>query len=584
MIHIERAEELSRSLSKLNQQSPLGVDCETTGLDPFTSIIRTIQISDGKFTLVIDVRKIGNLSAAYLLEPILTNPKQIKIFHNSKFDLKFIKHHLNLDVEGIYDTFLASQIIECGVTKPKGYHGLEQVAPRYTDKILDKTEQVSDWSGELSQSQLKYAAEDAECLLAIREAQIEILKNLNLVRCAKLEFDAVLPIVWLELSGFHLDIDQWMSIAEENKKEADKVAESIYMELLPHMPQGNLFGADHINLDSWQQVDRYFRLAGVPMPAKTKEWMLLPLVDKYPIVQKLLDYRGFHKSYTSFGEKFKEFINPVTGRIHSNFFQIGAETGRMSSSEPNLQQLPSETNHRKCFKAGDGNKLLGFDFSQIELRILADLSKDKVAIKAFQSKVDYHRAMAAQVFKKNIEDVDSEERSFAKRLNFGIPYGIGAARFAMQASIPEIEAQMIMNNFFSTVKQEKRWLDYQKYNILKTKTSRTASGRMWLADFDEADWQSRSKAQRNALNFPIQGSSADILKRSLRLVYDRTKLYHDDLKLVNVVHDELDFEIKEDLINEVGDIIHKAMVEAGQEFIKSVEIVVDRKISDVWAK
>lgn len=581
---IVEEEVLRKSISSLKFGSPLGLDIETTGLDPHTSEIRTIQLSDGRVTLVIDVGKLGCEAAARALRPVFEDPRTIKVLHNAKFDLKFIKHHLKTDVEGIFDTMISSILLEAGIPRPKGWHSLAQVAARYLGTEISKTEQRSNWSGELTAEQIAYAARDAEVMLPLREAQVAKLRQMGLVRAAKLEFDAVLPVAWLELSGFYLDLDQWLAVAAENRLKAAREAAVISDFLRPHVRQQTLFGEIGVDLNSIKQIREYYTAAGVPMPDSTKEWVLEPLAAEYPAVRALLNYRGFDKAANSFGENWRAFINPATGRIHADFRQLGAETGRMSCSNPNLQQCPSDAAHRNCFKAEEGRTLVSLDYSQIELRILADLASDQNAIEAFRSGVDYHRAMAAGVFRVPLEKVDHEQRSFAKRLNFGIPYGIGPTRFAMQCGILVTEAQLIMNDYFRAVPRIKRWLDYQKLQILRHRSTRSASGRLVTYEFDDADGASRSMAQRNACNFPIQATSADILKRALRLVYDRLRDYQRSVLLVNVVHDEINLEVRDTLVEEVGAIVHQAMIEAAEEFIREAPVKVDMKVSKYWSK
>lgn len=566
--------------------NPVGVDIETTGLDPYTAELRTIQLSDGKDTIVIDVRHVGKEAVAHNLNYMLANSGKIKIFHNAKFDLKFLKHHLGAEVDGIFDSYLSSLMLEGGLRKPKGFHGLGQVSERYTGEALNKDEQRSDWSGELSDSQLRYAAKDAEILLPVREAMVEKLKEKALIRCAKLEFDCLMPIVWLELSGFYLDFEQWLKIAEGNRVKADEVYDKVCEILAPFIEQQNLFGTFDINLNSVAQVNEFFLKAGVPMPESTKEWLLTPLVDEYPLVKYLLEFRGYDKANTAFGENYREFVNAVTGRIHADFMQIGASTGRFSCSNPNLQQIPQDSTHRNCFRAEEGNTLLSLDYSQIELRILADLAKDDNAIEAFKSGVDYHTAMAIKAFKLDpTKPVSSEHRTFAKRLNFGIPYGIGPQKFSMQVGLSQVEGQQIMSDYFKAVPKIKRWLDYQKYRVLKEFNARSVSGRLALYECEDLDdFKTRGQMQRYACNFPIQASSADITKRAMRIAYDRLKDYRDRIKFVNVVHDEMNFEVPLDLVETVQPIIHKSMVEAGEEFIHLTPVNVDSKTSEVWKK
>ena len=588
MHYITEPSQLAERIKLFHTDNPMGVDCETTGLDPYTAELRTLQLADEdkpNDTLVIDVRKVGTTAVAEYVNPLLENKSKVKAFHNAKFDLKFINHHLGAEPESVFDSYLSSLMLEGGLKKGKGFHGLAQTSERYLGITVDKDEQRSDWSGELNEKQLAYAAKDADVLLPLRRTMIDFLKVKGLVRCAKLEFDCLMPIVWLELSGFYMDFEQWLKIAAENRIKADEVYDKVCEILAPLMKQQNLFGAFDINLNSVAQVNEYFLMAGVPMPESTKEWLLTPLAKDYPLVQHLIDYRGFDKADTAFGRNYKDFINTVTGRIHADFMQIGASTGRFSCSNPNLQQIPHDGSHRNCFKAEEGNTLLSLDYSQIELRILADLARDEGAIDAFKSGVDYYTAMAIKAFKLDPEKpVSSEHRTFAKRLNFGIPYGIGPQKFAMQVGIPMVEGQQIMQDYFKAVPKIKRWLDYQKYRVLKDYDARSVVGRLALYECDVDDFKARSQMQRYACNFPIQASSADITKRAMRIAYDRLKPYRKSLKFVNVVHDEMNFEVPKDLVEVVQPIIHQSMIEAGEEFIKACPVKVDSKSSDVWNK
>jgi DNA polymerase-1 len=584
MKYITEVEELSKNISELNDKPILGVDCETTGLCPHQSKLRLLQISDGDNTLVIDVRKIGVEATAHYVGRILNDTNISKTFHNAKFDLKFIKQQLGIDVERVFDTYLSSLIIEGGVSQIKGYHALGSVAERFAKERINKDEQVSDWSGELSESQLKYAAKDVEILFPVRDAQLKLLKELGLTRCAKIEFDAILPIAYLELCGFYLDLNEWITLADSQLAKAEAVALKIQEQIAPFIEQGSLFDGVGINLDSHVHIQKYFRLLGIPMPESTREFMLLPLCDKYPIIQDLLDYRGFIKSHGTFGANFADFVNPVTGRIHADFMQIGAATGRLAPSRPNLNQIPSDKEHRNCFKPQEGNVLVSNDYSQEELRILADFSGDENFRAIFASGLDFHTATAAQIFKIPVEKVTKDERSLAKRMNFGLTYGMGVAKFAKSANITESEADIIMKAYFSTFKKVERWLKYQKVQVLSSHHARTASGRMVRYVWDDSDRMARSSVQREAANSPIQGTGADILKRAIRIFYDATKDKQKDIKFVNFVHDEINIEVREDLAEEMSQLLKDCMVTAGAEFIKNVEVKVDVTIQNKWEK
>ena len=584
---ITDAETLQKACEQLKTEEYLGFDTETTALDPYQGEVRLVQLSNGKDTKVIDLKPFaarGDLRTSQELAPLrdlLSAAKPIKIAHNAKFDAKWIAHHLGAELGGVFDTLLASQLIAAGDQDRR--HSLAEVTSYFLGTELDKSEQVSDWSAaELLQSQIEYAARDAATMIPLREKIVEKLKADELIRVAKLEFDCVMPIAAMELNGFYLDAACWREQLEKVKIVQTKVADELQHLLSAGVAQASLFGVTEINLDSQAQVTDALKNLGVPVPATTRGWQLQPLAADYPVVAKLLEYRGVAKSLSSFGENILEFIEPQTGRIHADFRQIGAPTGRFSCSKPNIQQIPHEQEYRRCFRAPDGRKLITADYSQVELRILAEFSNDENFIKAFQSGEDFHATAAAQVFNVAPENVTSEQRSFAKRLNFGVVYGIGSQRFALMTGLKQIEAENIMRRYFATYRGLDSWLREAGQKVLSNRIARTASGRMMRFRFDENDRQQISSARRNGMNMPIQGSSADILKRALRLLHN--ELRGTSARLVNIVHDEIIVEADAREAEQIADKLDKAMCAAGEEYIKKVPVKVDVAIADEWSK
>jgi DNA polymerase I len=584
---ITDAETLRKACEELKNEDFLGFDTETTELDPYDGILRLVQLSTGKDTKVIDLKPFaarGDLLTSEELAPLrdlLAAPKPIKIAHNAKFDAKWISHHLGVRLGGTFDTLLASQLIAAGDQDRR--HSLAEVVSHFLGTELDKSEQVSDWNApELSQSQIEYAARDAATMIPLREKIVERLRADELVKVAKLEFDCVMPIAQMELNGFFLDEKRWREQLEKVKVSQAKVAMELQQMLSAGVAQASLFGFTEINLDSQTQVTDALKNLGVPVPETTRGWQLQPLAADYPVVAKLLEYRGVAKSLSSFGENILEFINKKTGRIHADFRQIGAPTGRFSCSKPNIQQIPHEEAYRRCFRAPEGRKLIIADYSQVELRILAEFSKDENFIKAFISGEDFHTTAAAQVFNVKPEDVTADQRSFAKRLNFGVVYGIGAQRFAMMTGLSQTQAEDIMRRYFATYRGLDAWLRDAARKVTSERIARTASGRMSRFRFDEEDRKAISLAQRNGKNMPIQGTSADVLKRALYLLQE--KIQDTSARLVNIVHDEIIVEADETEAVSAADKLEKAMCAAGEEYISRVPVKVDVKIADEWAK
>ncbi|MDH3493530.1 MAG: DNA polymerase, partial [Acidobacteriota bacterium] len=516
---------LEAACLKLEKEDFLGFDTETTELDPFDGDIRLVQFSGGDQTVVIDLKPFkafGDLSTISELDPLrklISARRPVKIAHNAKFDAKWVSHHLNAELGGTFDTFLASQLIAAGERERR--HNLADVANFFLGVEVDKSEQVSDWDADvLSQSQVAYAAKDAALMIPLREKLVERLKSDNLINVAKLEFDCVVPIAQMELNGVYLDTGLWREQLEKIKKHQQETAEELQGLLAAGISQASLFGAPEINLDSHNQVTDALINLGIPIPRTTRGWELEPLADKYPVVEKLLAYRSVAKAATSFGENILEFVRPETGRIHPDFRQIGAPSGRFSCSKPNIQQIPHQDEYRRCFRAPEGRKLIIADYSQIELRILAEFSGDENFLGAFRSGVDFHAAAAAQVFNVSPEDVSQEQRSFAKRLNFGVVYGIGAQRFASMSGVSDEKAENILRKYFSTHRGLDAWLREAGEKAVSEGMARTASGRLAKFRFEQDDRAQIASTRRYGKNLPIQGTSADILKRSLRLLHD----------------------------------------------------------------
>ncbi len=583
--YVTDADGVLRAVEELRREGTLGFDTETTELDPYKGKLRLVQLSTGRSTYVFDVFKLGeDARASSSLAPVrglLEDAAVKKVAHNARFDLKWVRHHLGCETNGVFDTFLASVLIAAGDGDRR--HSLADVAKFFTDIELDKSEQVSDWNAsELSQSQLMYAARDAQVMLSLHEQMADRLCADGLTRVADLEFDCLMPIAEMELNGIFLDTDRWREQLDKVKAIQAVAANELQELLSAGVAQASLFGRPEINLDSQQQVTDALVNLGVPMPNSTRAWELQPLAEKYPVVGKLLEYRAAQKSMTSFGENTLEFIEPATGRIHADFRQIGAPTGRFSCSNPNLQQIPHEAAYRRCFRAPEGRKLVIADYSQIELRILADFSGDENFIKAFESGRDFHAMTASQVFNTPIDDVTADQRSFAKRLNFGIVYGVGASRFGLMTGLSQSDAEDTMRKYFGTYRKLDEYLRNAGRSVLDDRIARTASGRLLRIRYDENDRASIGSARRYGVNMPIQGTSADILKRCLRLLHD--SLRGTSGKLVNIVHDEVMVECDAAESDAIATKLDAAMVDAGRDFVSRVPIKTDVHIADEWSK
>lgn len=586
---IKNADDLRQVVQKISSQPTVGLDTETTDLDPYTSRLRLIQLATADCVYIVDLDAFSteNLSRSETLAPLrrlLEAQRPIKIAHNAKFDAKFIKHNLGVDLGGLFDTLLASQLVGAGDIEER--HGLESVANRYLNELVDKSERLSNWDFELSEAQLEYAARDAAVLLPLREKLIDRLKSDSLVKCAQLEFECVNTVVDIELAGFYMHKDRWLDQLGIVEKRRAELADQLQEVLAEESSQGSLFGGpqrDEINLDSHQQLTQALTRLGIPVPESTRNWKMQPLAAQYPVIEKLLEYRTVQKALTSYGQNMIELINPVTKRLHADFRQIGAPTGRFACTNPNIQQVPHAVEYRRCFSGyPEGRKLVIADYSQIELRILAEFSGDQGFIDAFRSGADLHRVTAAQVFNTSLDQVTKEQRDFAKRLNFGVVYGIGAQRFALMTRLTVPEAENVLRRYFGTYRQLDSYLREAASRAVTDRQARTASGRLVRFRYDENDRQQISMTQRNGKNTPIQGTSADILKRALKLM--RNELANSDAQIVNIIHDEIVVETNADEAQEIAQKVERMMVAAGEEYLKTVPVKVETEIADEWVK
>ncbi|HEV2912819.1 MAG TPA: DNA polymerase [Pyrinomonadaceae bacterium] len=594
---ITTAEELRAAVGSLEAQSIVGFDTETTSLDPYNGKMRLVQLAiPGAPVYIFDLKKIDpggfaspsptKAEALKPLQELLAAPRPVKVAHNAKFDAKWAKHYLDIEMGGLFDTMLASQLVSAGDTEDR--HSLQLVAERYLGETLDKASQLSDWSiDELTEAQLEYAARDAAIMLPLRNKLLESILADGLKKCAQLEFECIMPVAQIELTGIYLDQERWREqLAVVNTKRA-ALAEELQVMLAEESQQQSFFGPtrNDINLDSHVQLTKALKRRGIEVPDSTRNWKLQPLAAKHPEIAKLLEYRTMQKALTSYGENILKEIKKETGRIHANFHQIGAPTGRFACTNPNIQQVPHAIEYRRCFRADTRDrprKLVIADYSQIELRILADFTGDQGFVDAFNSGADLHRVTAAQVFNVPLDQVTKEQRDFAKRLNFGVVYGIGAQRFSMMTGIPLTEAENILRRYFATYRQLDAWLRDAANRALRERTARTASGRVARFRFDPEDRQAASLAQRNGKNMPIQGTSADILKRALRLLHD--KLRDTNAQIINIVHDEIVVEADAAQAAEIAEMVEDAMCAAGEEYVKKVPVKVETEVSDEWVK
>jgi DNA polymerase I len=567
------AQELLDIAETLSDAEAIGADLETTGLSPRDGKTRLLQLATPEETFVIDAFAVGDLSP---LKGVLEGGP-VKIFHNAKFDYQFLKKEHEISLSPIFDTMLATQLLDGG--EYGASYALEAVAERYLDEEVDKSERRADWSGELSRVQLEYAARDAMILLPLRERLAEKLEEEELGYISKVEFGAVAAISEMELAGIKLDVARWKKLEQTVRERRDRAAEHLESVFPP--PEGMLplegLGP-RLNLNSPKQITDAFRTLGIELP-DTKVWTLLKI--DHPAARALLEYRELQKKLGTYLETYPSFVHPKTGRIHANFLQCRVPTGRLACTNPNIQQIPHEDEFRRCFVAEEGHTLVIADYSQIELRILAEVSDDPAFVEAFQKGEDLHRVTAATMYDVPMNEVTKDQRSAAKRINFGLMYGRGARSLSAQLGTDEERGRQLIDEYFANYPKVQRFLQRTANRAVRDRELRTLAGRVRkFGNAPVAD--DRGAMRREAMNYPIQGASADIAK--LALGYVREELEGLDARLINCIHDEFVAECAEDISGEVSEMTRQAMIRAGEEILNKVPVEVEVVISREWSK
>lgn len=577
-------------VSKFSEYNTFSFDIETTGLNPIDSRILLVQIGFPDHTYIISGQ--ANLSP---ILPFFSSNKWLKIIQNAKFDTKFLYHYYNTRTTNIFDTMLAEQIIQG--TDTRGKASLEALALTYLDKQLDKSIRSSFYNIPAMQmftdEQLKYAAEDAEILFAIKNKQEAKLQEEGLQRVADLEFELSPVVARMELTGVPVNKSKWGEILEDYKEKHEEARLRMHEELFDKGGLGNeqmgLFTRDSINLNSPAQIKKAFNEIGIDID-KTDERTLAK--NGHPAARAMLEYRKLQKAITSYGTSFLDKIHPFTGRIHADYQQIGTATGRFACKEPNLQQMPEE--FRACVSEND-YMIVGADYSNIELRILAELSGDKALKSAFETGQDPHKSTAAIMFDIPLDSVTKEQRFIAKTINFGISYGMGPGKLQdmLNKDKPKKDqlsfraVSKIMDKYKETYRAASNWLLQAGNLAYRQSYSTTMMGRKRYYDRPSAggDWDQQVAAiKRQGANSPIQGTNADITKLAMLNLDHDLRTYNFNANIILQVHDEIGVLAHKSNAESVKQIVVESMEASAQELLKEVPVKVDAYVSEVWKK
>ncbi|PSW63827.1 DNA polymerase I [Photobacterium leiognathi subsp. mandapamensis] len=583
-------------LEQLKAAKAFAFDTETDGLDYMIANVVGVSfaIEEGKAAYVPVAHDYLDAPAQLdrdwvlaQLKPLLEDPNQAKIGQNLKFDASIVARY-GIEMQGIvFDTMLESYVFNSVV----GRHDMDSLALRYLEhKNISFEEIAGKGKKQLTFNQIDlaqagpYAAEDADITLRLHNAlypKVEADEKLKHV-FETIEMPLVPVLSRMERTGVYVDSmllgTQSTEIAarlDELEKKAFEIADQEFNLSSPKQLQAILF--EKMGLPVLKKTP-----SGTP---STNEEVLQELALDYPLPKLILEYRGLAKLKSTYTDKLPKMVNPATGRVHTSYHQAVTATGRLSSSDPNLQNIPVRNEEgrriRQAFVAQSGYKILAVDYSQIELRIMAHLSGDKALLDAFRHGKDIHAATAAEILGLDIEQVSSEQRRRAKAINFGLIYGMSAFGLAKQLDMGRNEAQDYMNVYFERYPGVLEYMESTRNTASEKGYVETLFGRrLYLPDIKSRNGLRRKAAERAAINAPMQGTAADIIKLAMIAVDNWVQQQpQDEVRLLMQVHDELVFEVKESALESVTAEV-KALME--QAATLDVPLIADAGFGDNW--
>jgi DNA polymerase-1 len=444
----------------------------------------------------------------------------------------------------------------------------------------------NDYYQKFQDYQLVYAANDVVPLELIRDLQLAEVKRHKLEGVCQLEFDFVKPLCEMELNGIHMDIDKWHVILADIQKEKEELAVKIADMLAGTNDQTTLFGVSLINIDSNKQLLKSLKSYGLQLD--NTDIKALTKLKGIPVIDSLIEYRKAQKVVSTYGEKLLAKIHKDTGRIHTSFNQM-VSTGRMSSSNPNLQNIPNKQKFRTCFIAKKGCILITADMSGAELRILGNLSKDKLFKHCYDNGIDIHTKTASEVFKVDMELASTKKyRGPSKAVGFGICYGMSKFGLAERLQIPENEAAGIIKGYLAAYPEVARFLNSSGRSAVAKGYSRSISGRKRFYNIPPIHDPDRrgivNGVEKQAKNAPIQGSNADTIKQSMVYCVERLEQLPYYAKLLLTVHDEIIIETIEEKKYEVAEIVRQSLIDGFGKYFTLIPMETDALIGPSWIK
>ncbi len=583
--YVTNEEEARKAMSFLNNYPIHAVDTETTALDPYEAKWTLLQVGVPNKSFVFDVRYDTEHSSLHpeVLDSLLKDPSKTRILQNASYDMKIIKRNRGFYLTNVYDTMIIEQLSTLGLAFTKA--SLAALVLRHLGLHMPKEprDTFGDYGQKYEEFQIEYAANDVVPLHLIKDLQWSRVQKEGLENAARLEFEFIKPLCEMELNGIHIDADKWRVIMTDVEKERIEVG-GIIREILSEIEdQNTLFGVSLVNIDSNAQLKRALNKYGLPIE-KTD----VSALEKHaglPIIDAILDYRKANKLISTYAETLLAKVSKYTGRLHTDFRQM-VSTGRMSSSNPNLQNIPKKQKYRSCFIAAPGYRLLTADMSGAELRILGNLSEDPVFIDAYATGQDLHTRTAAEIFDVPYDKVEKYMRGAAKAINFGLCYGMSSVGLSKRLKITKKEAEVMITKYFNRYRGVKRYLDRSGKEAVRNRYSTTVSGRRRyynMPAFDHPDQKMiQGSIERQGMNAGIQGSNADTIKEAMILLVERLEGY--DARLILTVHDEVVVEAKEEQSKEVAKIVAQSLIDGFGKYFSLIPMETDTLIGPCWMK
>ena len=597
----------------------LGVDTETEGLDFTCKKMIMFQIGDESNQFVIDTRYISIEPLRSVLEDINIQ----KIFHNVKFDYKFIKKWSDITCQGVWDTFLVEVVLNCG--KRIGF-ALKDLVKRYCEKDLDKEvrNKFIGLNGQpFTEAQIVYGAKDVAYLLTIKWEQRHKLTKLQLGPVANLENEVVLALADIEYNGLNLDVENWNKLEESSVRQAEMLLTNLDQMIIENSKLSK-FIYEYIQADiftpvkdlrkvnvKWtspKQVLEVFKVF-IPKLENVNGKEMYKYKFKFPIINEYIKYKEAMKLCTSYGNVFLKNLKN-DGKIHTNFHQI-LDTGRVSSSKPNMQQIPADNKFRNCFVAPEGWSFVSADYSSQELNVIAFGSKDPVWLGALEEGQDLHSTCAELVYgekwltsgeddcnyfltKGKCNCINHKKlRTNVKTINFGLAYGMGPNKLADTLNISIADAKILISKYFKAFPAIKGFLEKlgnfgKKFGYIKTFPP--YSRKRWFTNWYPKIWAHKSATmelgsiERASKNTPIQGASADMTKRALVLMREHIQTFDIPVKMVMTVHDQIDTICKNDYVNQWKEDMKMVMEWASKEIVTNGLLKAEVTVNNCWTK